>query len=55
MKRRTFPAGLGATGVGATIMSPAIVRAAGDLATVEGKDALPPLANSACPMVTAQK
>jgi hypothetical protein len=49
MKRRTFPAGLGATGV------PAIVRAAGDLATVEGEDALPPLTSSACPMVTARK
>lgn len=32
MKRRTFLAGLGATGFGATLMSPAIVRAAGDTA-----------------------
>jgi hypothetical protein len=55
MKRRTFPAGLGVTGVGATTMSLGIVRAAGDTATVEAKDAFPPLANCACPMVIARK
>jgi branched-chain amino acid transport system substrate-binding protein len=32
MKRRTFLAGLGATGLGAQVFSPAIVRAAGDTA-----------------------
>jgi branched-chain amino acid transport system substrate-binding protein len=36
MKRRTFLAGLGATGLGAPVFSPAIVRAAGDTALKVG-------------------